>query len=252
MKKKLITLFTFVSILIIWYYTSLRVNNLFVPNPIDVFENMRILLSDGQLQIALWYTFRRILIAASLSGLISLPLGLLIYNFKFFKYSIEPVINLMRYVPVTAFYPLLIMWLGIDETMKIAFLFISSFVYMLPSTVLALEEINTDLIETGYTMGMNKIQAITRIQLPAMLPSILNSFVMCFGIGFTYCAVVESINARYGVGYMIQQSSSRGRTDLVFVGIIVIMVISFAFDNIAKFLIRKIFKWRYLKNDSVE
>lgn len=251
MKRKFITFGTFLFIIVIWYWTSLHINNLFIPKPTIVFENFKILMRTGQLQLSLWYTFRRILLASCLSGFLSLPLGLLIFNFQFFKYSINPIVNLLRYIPVTAFYPLLIMWLGIDENMKIAFLFIASFVYMLPSTVLSLEEINQDLIETGYTMGMNKFQTITRIQVPAMLPSILNSFVMCFGIGFTYCAVVESINAKYGLGYLIQQSSSRGRTDLVFVGIIVIMIISFTFDNLAKFFIRKIFKWRYL-NDSVE
>ena len=119
----------------------------------------------------------------------------------------------------------------------------------MPSVVITLEDINQDLIDTGYTIGMNKFQVITRIQLPAMLPSIMNSFIMCFGIGFTYCAVVETINAKYGIGYMIQQASARGKTDLVFLGILVIMVISFLFDNIAKFIVRKIFKWRYI-NDS--
>ena len=89
------------------------------------------------------------------------------------------------------------------------------------------------------------------IQLPATLPSILNSFIMMFGIGFTYCAVCETINAKYGVGYMISQSTSRGRTDLVFLGIITIMIISFVFDNVSKFVIRKVFKWRCL-NDSIE
>lgn len=251
MRNKIITLITFIAIVVIWYLASLQINPLFVPSPLSVLEDAKTLLSTGQLQIAIWYTFRRISVASVLAGLIALPLGLLVYNFKLIRYSINPVISLMRYIPVTAFYPLLIMWLGIDETMKIAFLFIACFVYMMPSVVLSLEEINHDLIETGYTIGMNKIQAITRIQLPAMLPSILNSFVMCFGIGFTYSAVVESINAVHGIGYMIQQSSARGKTDLVFLGIIVIMIISFAFDNFAKWLIKKMFKWRYL-NDSIE
>ena len=165
--------------------------------------------------------------------------------------TINPVVNLFRYIPVTAFYPLLIMWLGIDEEMKIAFYVIVTLVYMMPSVVLSLEEINTDLIETGYTLGMSKLQTIIMIQLPATLPSILNSFIMMFGIGFTYCAVCETINAKYGVGYMISQSTSRGRTDLVFLGIITIMIISFVFDNVSKFVIRKVFKWRYL-NDSIE
>ena len=250
-KGRLITLTTFICIIIIWYLVSLRVNHLFVPNPLDVLNNGITLLKTGQLQIALWYTFKRILIATCISGSISLVFGFLIYNFKFIRNTINPVINLLRYIPVTAFYPLLIMWLGIDEQMKIAFYVIVTLVYMMPSVVLALEEINTDLIETGYTLGMSKLQTIIMIQLPATLPSILNSFVMMFGIGFTYCAVCETINAKYGVGYMISQSTSRGRTDLVFLGIITIMIVSFVFDNISKYTIRKIFKWRYL-NDSVE
>ena len=250
-KSRLTTLLTFICIIIIWYLVSLRVNHLFVPDPFDVLYNGITLLKTGQLQIALWYTFRRILIATCISGSISLVFGFLIYNFKFMRNTINPVINLLRYIPATAFYPLLIMWLGIDEQMKIAFYVIVTLVYMLPSVVLSLEEINNDLIETGYTLGMNKLQVITMIQLPATLPSILNSFVITFGIGWTYCAICETINAKYGLGYMIQQSSSRGRTDLVFLGIITIMIVSFVFDNVAKYAIRKIFKWRYL-NDSVE
>ena len=248
MKNKLTTIITFIMIFGIWYFVSLQVNNLFVPNPIKVFDDAKLLLSTGQLQIAMLYTFRRIAIASCLAGIIALPIGLLIYNFPIFKYSLNPLISLFRYVPVTAFYPLLIMWLGIDEKMKVAFLFIAAFVYMMPSVVITLEDINQDLIDTGYTIGMNKFQVITRIQLPAMLPSIMNSFIMCFGIGFTYCAVVETINAKYGVGFMIQQASSRGKTDLVFLGILTIMVISFLFDNVAKLITKKIFKWRYIND----
>ena len=245
MKNKITTLITFIVVFILWYVTSLKANPLFVPSPLKVLDNIKIMLSTGQLQIAIVYTFRRILIASCLAGIIALPLGLLICNFGFFKSSINPIVNLLRYVPVTAFYPLLIMWLGIDEQMKIAFLFIAAFVYMMPSVVLSLEEINHDLIDTGYTIGMNKLQTIFYIQLPAMLPSILNNFIMCFSIGFTYSSIVETINAKYGIGYIVHQASSRGRTDMVFVGILSIMVISFIFDNVAKWLIKKAFKWKY-------
>ena len=246
MKHKLITALTFVVVFIIWYIASLKANPLFVPNPLVVLEDIKTMISNGQLQIAVAYTFKRIFIASCLAGIIALPLGLLICNFKMFEYTINPIISLLRYVPITAFYPLLIMWLGIEEQMKIAFLFIAAFVYMMPSVVLSLQEINQDLIDTGYTIGMSKLQTIFHIQFPAMLPSILNSFIMCFGIGFTYSAVVESINAKYGVGFLIQQSSARGKTDLVFVGILSIMIISFVFDSTAKWLVKKMFKWKYI------
>lgn len=157
----------------------------------------------------------------------------------------------MRYIPVTAFYPLLIMWFGIDEIMKIVFLFISTFVYMMPSVMLALDEVNPDLIDTGLTIGMNRWQIITKIQIPASMPSLMNCFIMMYGIGWTYIAVAETINAKYGLGFIIQQSSSRGRTDMVFMAIITIMFVSVTFDWAAKKAVKKIFKWRYL-NDFVE
>lgn len=250
MKNKIITFLTFVVVIIGWYFLSLNINNLFVPNPIEVFKDGIQLISTGQLQTHLIWTFRRIFIASSISGILSLIIGFMIYNFSFIRNTINPIVNLLRYVPVTAFYPLLIMWLGIDETMKIAFYVIATFVYMMPAVVLALEEINTDLLDTGYTLGMSKLQGIFMIQLPASIPSILNSFIVSFGIGFTYCCVCETINAKNGLGFMIQQSSSRGRTDLVFLGIIVIMFISFIFDNVTKYAIRKIFKWRYINDTS--
>lgn len=246
MKKVFCTILTFTIFIFIWYQVSLTANPLFVPNPLIVLDDFKILLFNGTIFIHLLYTFKRIMIATCLSGAIALPLGLFIRNSKIAKATIYPVVMLLRYIPVTAFYPLLIMWIGIEEEMKIAFLFIATFVYMLPSVVLALDEVSDALIETGLTIGMNKFQVITRIQLPSTLPSILNSFVMMIGIGWTYCAVVETINAKYGLGYIIHQATARGKTDLVFMSIIVIMIVSFTIDNISKLIIRHIFKWRYI------
>lgn len=233
-------------ILIIWSVAAKHYNPIFVPSPKSVFKNLVVLMRGGELFIAIQYSFLRVTIAALLSAIISIPIALLIFNIPIVKDFLNPIIGVLRYVPVTAFYPLLIMWFGIDETMKIIFLFIATFVYMMPSVVLCLEEINQDLIDTGLTIGMSKLQTVYKIQIPASLPSILNSFVMMYGIGFTYIAVAETVNARYGLGWIIQQSSSRGRTDMVFMAIMVIMLISVIFDYVSKQLIRRIFKWRYL------
>ncbi|MFR3656761.1 MAG: ABC transporter permease [Eisenbergiella sp.] len=241
-----------IAIIGVWGIGSKYTNPIFIPSPLKVLEDFKILLLNGELFIAIKYSFMRVSVAALLSVTISIPIALLIYNSKIAKDLLNPIIGVMRYIPVTAFYPLLIMWFGIDEMMKVVFLFIAAFVYMMPSVILCLEEINPDLIDTGLTIGMNKFQTIYRIQIPASLPSILNSFVMMYGIGFTYIAVAETINAKYGLGWIIQQSSSRGKTDMVFMAIIVIMVISIIFDAVSKWLIRRIFRWRYIGNDQVD
>ena len=226
-------------LLAIWEIVARNSNPLFIPDPMVVAQDLIETIKNGSLVKAIRYSFLRITIATLLSSVVSIPIGLLSYNCRFVKDMIEPVIKTMRYIPVTAFYPLLIMWFGIDEVMKISFLFIATF-------VLCLDEVNIDLIETGLTIGMSKLQTIFQIQIPAILPSLLNSFVMMYGIGWTYIAVAETINAKYGLGFIIQQSSSRGRTDMVFMAIIVIMVVSVIFDAVSGLLIRKIFKWRFL------
>ena len=248
MKTFLKRIALFICVILVWGICSKNANPLFVPAPQDVFANLFETIRTGQLQIAIQYSFLRIAVATCISAVIAYPIALLVYNSKIANDILNPIISIMRYIPVTAFYPLLIMWFGIDELMKVVFLFIATFVYMMPSVILCLEEVNSDLIDTGLTIGMSKWQTIYKIQIPASLPSVLNSFIMMYGIGFTYIAVAETINAKYGLGYIIQQSSSRGRTDLVFMAIIVIMVISVVFDFVAKRTVKRIFKWRYIND----
>lgn len=248
MKTFIKRLLLFGSIIAIWFICSQNVNPIFIPDPRNVFNNLVESIKNGQLFLALQYSFMRITVATCISGAIAYPVALLIYNSKIAKDILNPIISVMRYIPVTAFYPLLIMWFGIDETMKVVFLFIATFVYMMPSVILCLDEVNTDLIDTGLTIGMSKMQTIYKIQIPASLPSVLNSFIMMYGIGFTYIAVAETVNAKFGLGWIIQQSSSRGRTDMVFMAIIVIMVISVLFDFLAKKAVKKAFKWRYIND----
>lgn len=250
MKSKIERILLLIIVLILWEICSIRVNPLFVPAPKDVFKNLIILTKNGDLFYAIKYSFLRATFASLLSATISIPIGLIVFNVSIASSLIKPLIDTMRFLPITAFYPLLIMWLGIGEEMKIAFLFIATFVYMVPSVVLCLEEVNQDLIDTGLTIGMSNFQTIYKIQLPASLPGILSGFVTMYGIAFTYIPVCEGVNAKHGLGWIIQQSSSRGRTDMVFMAIIVIVIISVLFDSLSKFIIKKIFRWRYIDNDT--
>lgn len=237
-----------ILLLIVWEVASTKVSSLFVPSPQSVLISGYEYFITGRLWKATCYSFYRITTSTLLSIAIAYPIGLIMYNYKVVKNALSPFVSAMRYVPITAFYPLLIMWFGINEKMKIAFLFIATFLYMMPSVILCLDEIEDNLIDTGLTIGMSKIQTIVYIQIPATLPSILNSFIMMFGIGFTYISVAETINAKYGLGFIIQQSSARGRTDLVFMAIIVIMIISVIFDTISKWIVKKLFAWKYLES----
>lgn len=241
-----------VILIVIWQIGSMLTMPLFIPSPLSTLEALIGLIQTDQLLPGLLYSFSRISIATIMSTAISIPLALLIYAVKPLKEMISPVVSAMRYIPVTAFSPLLILWFGIDETMKIAFLFLATFVYVLPSTILCLEDVPQDLIDTGKSIGMKAHEIIFEILLPAALPSIMNSILMMYGIGWTYVAVVEETNAIKGLGFIIDVGSARGKTAIVFAAIIVIIIFSYIFDKLGNLLIHKAFKWRYMNNDNVE
>lgn len=240
-----------IILILLWYVGSTVTTPLFVPSPLAVWDALLGLIESGQLWNGLLYSFNRISTATFLSMAIAVPIALLICSCKTLNEMISPVISAMRYIPVTAFSPLLILWFGIDEEMKISFLFLATFVYVLPSTVLCLQDVPQDLIDTGKSIGMRSHEIISEILLPAALPSIMNSFLMMYGIGWTYVAVIEAVNAKYGLGYIINQGAARGKTAVVFASILTIIVFSYLFDRIGNILIRKIFRWRYL-NDNIE
>lgn len=244
-------IFGLVILLVIWQVGSMVTTPLFVPSPLSAWDALIGLIESNQLLPGLFYSLGRISMATLLSMVIAIPIALLICAIKPLKEMISPIVSAMRYIPVTAFSPLLILWFGIDETMKIAFLFLATFVYVLPSTVLCLEDVPQDLIDTGKSIGMKSYEIIYEILLPAALPSIMNSFLMMYGIGWTYVAVIEAVNAKKGLGFIINNGAARGQTAVVFASIIVIIIFSYLFDKIGNKLIRKAFKWRYL-NDNLE
>lgn len=246
--KKLLGLF---FILAVWQVGSMMTIPLFVPSPMSVWLALVDLYQTGQLIPGLLYSLARITAASLLSMSVAVPVALLICSVRFLNDMISPIVSAMRYIPVTAFSPLLILWFGIDETMKVSFLFLATFVYLLPTTVLCLNDVPQDLIDTGKSIGMRQHEIITEILLPAALPSIMSSFLMMYGIGWTYVAIVEATNAKKGLGFIINVGAARGRTTVVFASIIVIILFSYLFDKAGNAVIRRVFRWRYL-DDNLE
>jgi NitT/TauT family transport system permease protein len=236
----------------IWQIGSMMANPLFVPSPAAVYEALIGLVKSNQLIPGLTYSFTRISVSALLAIEVAVPMALILCSFKTANEMISPIISAMRYIPVTAFSPLLILWFGIDEEMKISFLFLATFVYVLPTTVLCLQDVPQDLIDTGRSIGMRTHEIICEILLPSALPSIMNSVLMMYGIGWTYVAVIEAVNAKYGLGYIINTAAARGKTSVVFAAIIAIVVFSYVFDKLGNALIKKVFKWRYINSDPIE
>lgn len=239
-----------IVILIIWLTLGDSLPPVLLPSFGSTIEALMELIDNGLMIRAWQHSMYRIVMATMISVGISIPLGLLSRSFKNVKEIVMPFTNFMRYIPVTTFYPLLMVWVGIDEDMRIAFLFVATFFVFFPSVMLTLENINKSLIEMALTSGANKWKMMVHVYIPASLPMLCRSFLAMFSVGFTYMIIAETINPRYGLGYLMLIGSARGRTNIVFAAIIVTVITGAVIDIVGNLIIRKAFKWYFENNKS--
>lgn len=220
------------------------VGELFLPSPVRVAQVTLRTILDGTLKEAIVASSLRILLSFAAAALVALPLGILMGSYDPIYRFFEPIMAPLRYMPISAFIPLLILWFGIDEGQKIAFLFLGVFVFLLPAVVAAIRAVPEELVQTALTLGATRLQVIRTVLIPAALPDIFDSFRVMNAISWTYVILAEFVNARQGLGYLIQLAGNHLKTAEVFSGILVIGVIGLSTDALIRAVNGFLFRWR--------
>ena len=203
---------------------------LFLPSPLSVAAALGRLWSDGSLQQDIVASVARVLAGFLLAMLISVPLGILMGSFPSIQSLTEPLIGVVRYMPASAFIPLLIIWLGIGEQPKVALIFIGTLFFNTLMIADAVKFIPRDWIDASYTLGARRPQVRLTVICPAMLPSIIDSARVNLAAAWNLVIVAELVAATSGLGFRIIKAQKFLRTDEIFAGLIVIGLIGVAFD----------------------
>lgn len=214
-----------------------------VPRPMGVIRAFGMLWTDYDLLGNVFMSWWRIAQAFLWCAVIAIPLGILMSSYRWMFELINPIAAPMRAMPLTAFLPAFIALFGIDETEKIAFLWFGMFFYLLAVVVEEVNRVDNALLETAYTLGASQKQALWLL-FRASFPAIFSSFRILYDIGWTYVILAEMLNARKGVGYMVEAARKVLDFDRVYAGIIAIGVAAFLFRFLLTFIERQLFPWR--------
>jgi NitT/TauT family transport system permease protein len=216
----------------------------FLPSPTEVLRGTLQLFIQYDLFSAILVSTRRILLAFLLASALALPLGILMGAFTPIHHIFESVVAPLRYMPISAFIPLLILWFGIYEKQKIAFLFLGVFVYLLPVVVSAIRMVPEELVQTALTLGASKWKVITTVLVPSALPEIFDSFRVMNAISWTYVILAEAVNPEHGLGYMVELARTHQKASWSFAGLLVIGGIGLITDFIIRSISKIMFRWR--------
>ncbi len=211
----------------------------FLPSPSEVVRGLFQLLFEKDLALAIATSTRRISIAFLLAAAVAFPLGVAMGAFEPINRFFEPVLAPLRFMPISAFIPLLIVWFGIDDGQKIAFLFLGVFVYLLPVVITAIRAVPQDYVDTAYTLGASRWQVICTVLVPAALP-----FRVMNAIAWTYVILAEAVNPGTSLGYLIQLAYTHAKPHWSFAGLVVIGGVGLLTDALLRASSAALFRWR--------
>ena len=238
----------FVLFFAVWAVATLGgfVPKTFLADPIAMVKSGWVLLTEQGFAKDIAFTIWRVLGGFVLAALLAVPLGVAMGAYKPVEAFFEPFVSFARYLPASAFIPLLILWAGIGEAQKLSLIFIGSFFQLVLIIALQVGGTRRDLVEAAYTLGASDIGIVKRVLIPSSAPQIAETLRLVLGWAWTYVIVAELIGASNGIGHMITDSQALLATDQIIFGIITIGVIGLISDMAFKRANRAMFRWAAL------
>ena len=218
----------------------------FLADPIAMVKSGWTLLAEQGFTKDIGYTIWRVIGGFVVAAILAVPLGVSMGAYKPVEAFFEPFVSFARYLPASAFIPLLILWAGIGEAQKLSLIFIGSFFQLVLMIAVQVGATRRDLVEAAYTLGANDWGIVRRVLIPYSAPQIAETLRLVLGWAWTYVIVAELIGASNGIGHMITDSQALLATDQIIFGIITIGAIGLVSDLAFKRANRALFKWAAL------
>ena len=215
----------------------------FLPLPSAVVVALYDMLVHGDFMSDIGISVARVWAAFLLSVIMAVPLGIWMSSYRIVGTLSEPIIDFIRYLPVPALVPLLIIWLGIEEASKVAVLWMGTFFQLVLLIADDAKRVPREFVEIGYTLGAKNRQILKDIVWRAMLPSTIDNFRITLGWCWTYLIIAEIVAANSGIGHAIWSMRRFVKTPEVMAGILTVGIIGLVTDQLIRYAHRRWFRY---------
>ncbi len=235
---------SFVVILTSWSLASVLINSdLFAPSPARVWTSwVDMILHRSFLSDVGWSSFR-IIGGFLIAAVMAVPLGLLMGSFEVVRSFFQPPINFIRYMPASAFIPLLILLIGLDENEKLIVIWIGVFFQLVLMVMDIAHRVPDEMLNVAYTLGASRWKVFYKVFLPATFPEVVDALRITMGWAWTYLIVAEIVSAERGIGSFILVSERYLRSDRIIAAIITIGILGLITDAVIAAIHRRAFPY---------
>jgi NitT/TauT family transport system permease protein len=217
--------------------------DIFLPSPTAVIERAIEMFGDGTIWPNIWSSVEVIMLGFIISSVIAVPLGLLMGTFKIVQAALEPLVNFIRYLPVTAFVPLFILWIGLGLSQRVAIIIFGTFFQQLVMIMDVTAQVPEDMLNASYTLGSSRRDVLFSVLLPAARPGIIDTLRITMGWAWTYLVVAELVAADSGLGFMSMQAMRGFQVDKIFLAIGIIGILGLITDTVFRLVRARFAGW---------
>ena len=248
-QERLISLTTVVIVFVVWTLITANelVSPLFLPSPMAVWNTFIDILQNGYKGNSLIFhigeSMYRLVLALLLAVVTAIPLGMLSGFSKPIRAALDPLIEFYRPLPPLAYYTLLVIWLGIENPSKIALLYLGAFAPLYIAAVSGVQRIPRDRVNASLSLGASSWQVFVYVIFPSCLPDLFTGLRTAIGFTYTTLVAAEMVAAVSGIGWMVLDASKFLRSDVIFVGIIIMGIIAIAIDACIRWVQKTQLPW---------
>jgi ABC-type nitrate/sulfonate/bicarbonate transport system permease component len=219
-------------------------NPILLPAPHTVLLAGIEMVRSGELQRDILASLSRVIQGFALAGLIGVAVGTAVGRSRRLEYLVEPTIELLRPIPPLAFLPMMVLWFGIGETSKIAFIAYAAFFPIFTTTVEGIKYVDPLLLRAAASLGASERDIFRYVVLPAALPNIITGLRIGFGLSFFVIVAAEFIAADSGLGFLINDARTFFLVSNMLLGAAVIGAIGFIFNVLLRRVEARLLRWR--------
>jgi ABC-type nitrate/sulfonate/bicarbonate transport system permease component len=235
----------------VWYAAALLnahvfkvFNPLLLPAPHTVLLAGVEMVRSGELQRDIMASLSRVVQGFVLAAIVGVAVGTAVGRSRRLEYLVEPTIELLRPIPPLAFLPMMVLWFGIGETSKVAFIAYAAFFPIFTTTVEGIKYVDPLLIRAAASLGASERDIFRYVVLPAALPNIITGLRIGFGLSFFVIVAAEFIAADSGLGFLINDARTFFLVANMLLGAAVIGAIGFTFNILLRRLEAWLLRWR--------
>jgi len=245
LRRLLLALALPVAIVVLWQWAAVRgwVPPQILPAPALVLDTFLELARGGELLEGFLISLQRIGSGLALGGPMGLALGIWLGVSARARNHLEPTLRALFAVPTLGWIPILILIFGIDEALKVIVIAKAVMVPVVLNTSRGIRNIPLAYLEAARVLRLRPWTRLTRLTLPACLPTVFSGFRLGLSHAFIALIVVEMLAATEGIGYMMVWGRKLFQLDIVIVGIVVVGVTGYALDLLLRRLERGLSRW---------